>query len=258
MKIVAIIQARLGSTRLPNKVLKKIEGKTILEHVIDRVKAARRIDQVVVATTVNKEDLAIVKICENAGIGVFCGSEEDVLDRYYQAARLFGADQVVRITADCPMIDPKVIDAVIELHLKENADNTLNTLKETYPDGEDVEVVKFGALKKAWQEAKLLSEREHVTPYIKNNPGMFKIINLEYWENLSEKRWTLDNAEDYELISRIYKALYHNNALFGMEEILAFLKNCPELEKINQHIARNEGYAKSLKEDRVVSNTGKI
>lgn len=253
MNIVAIIQARTGSTRLPEKVLLDLEGKTVLEHVVERVSASKNIHDVVVATTINKEDLEIVKICSNLGISVYCGSEEDVLDRYYQVARLFKVDHIVRITSDCPMIDPKIIDDVINLHLQENADYTTNTLNETYPDGQDVEVITFDALKKAWKNADLASEREHVAPYIRFKPHIFKHSSLDYKQNLSQKRWTLDNREDYELINKIYKNLYHINNLFGMEEILAFLHENPDIEKINEHINRNEGYLKSLKEDKNVN-----
>jgi spore coat polysaccharide biosynthesis protein SpsF (cytidylyltransferase family) len=251
-KIIAIIQARTGATRLPNKVLFNLEGKTVLERVIDRVKQSKLIDDVVVATTVNKEDLAIVNICSKNKISVYCGSENDVLDRYYQAARLFGADHAVRITADCPLMDPKIIDKIIKLHLQKKADYTTNCLKVTYPDGEDVEVFTFKTLLKAWKRAHLSSEREHVTAYIRNRPKVFKLKNYEYSKNLSDKRWTLDEPSDYKFIKIIYKKLYSTNKLFGMEDVLKLLKKRPELEKINSNIIRNQGYLKSLKHDKVV------
>ncbi|NQT66900.1 MAG: glycosyltransferase family protein [Actinobacteria bacterium] len=251
MKILGIIQARMSSTRLPGKVLLDLEGKCVLEHVINRVNSAKMIDDVIVATTIKKEDLQILKICNSIGIKVFCGSEENVLDRYYQAAKLFNPEHIVRITSDCPMIDPKVIDKVINLHLKEKADYTTNVITETFPDGEDVEIFTFETLNKAWRNAKLLSEREHVTPYIKKHPKIFKIRNLENDKNLSNKRWTLDNPEDYEFIKVIYKNLYVKNHLFGVEEILDFLNRNPDVERINEHIKRNEGYLKSLKNDKV-------
>jgi len=253
MRFLGIIQARVGSTRLPRKVLKKVEGKTILEHVINRVKAAKNLDDIIVATTIKKEDLEIVKLCAQQGISVFCGSEDDVLDRYYQAARLFKAESIVRITSDCSLIDPKIIDNVIDLYLKENADYATNTMPETFPDGEDVEVFSFNALRIAWKNAKLASEREHVTPYIRNNPDIFKIVNLKCKPSLATKRWTLDEPEDFEFIKIIYKNLYPRNPLFGMKEILDFLKEHPEVERVNKGIIRNEGYLKSLKEDRVLS-----
>lgn len=251
MGIVAVIQARISSTRLPGKVLKKIEGKTVLEHVINRVQAARKIDNIVVATTVKKEDLEIMKLCANLGISVFCGSEDDVLDRYYQSARLFKAGHIVRITSDCPLIDPQVIDEVIGLYFQKKADYATNTIPETYPDGLDTEIFSFKTLQMAWNNAKLFSEREHVTPYIRKNPNIFKIVNLRSNVNFSSKRWTLDEPEDLEFIKIIYKNLYPKDSLFGMKKILIFLKKHPEVEKINRNIKRNEGYIKSLKEDKI-------
>lgn len=248
-RICAIIQARLGSTRLPNKVLLDLEGKNVLERVIERVKGSRLIEEVFVATTMLKEDLKIVKLCVTKGIRVYCGSENDVLDRYYQAARLMDVKQLVRITADCPLIDPKIIDEVIKLHLKNKDDYTSNIIKETFPDGEDIEIFTFKALSQAWQKSRLASEREHVTSYIRKHPEIFKLSNLEYPVNLSGKRWTLDEIKDYEFIRLIYKKLSRKKRIFGMSNILCLLEAHPEYEKINQKITRNAGYLKSLKED---------
>jgi len=252
MSIVAIIQARVGSTRLPGKVLKKIEGRTVLEHVINRVQAAKKIDDIVIATTVKKKDLEIVQLCAKLGISIFCGSEDDVLDRYYQTARLFKAEHIVRITSDCPLIDPMVIDEVIELYFQKKADYASNTMIKTFPDGLDTEVFSFKTLKIAWKNAKLSSEREHVTPYIWKNPNIFKIVNLKCEYNLNDKRWTIDEAEDFEFIKIIYKNLYLEDSLFGMRKILDFLKTHPEVEEINKGIVRNEGYLKSLKKDKII------
>lgn len=255
MNVIAIIQARIGSTRLPKKVLLDLEGKTALEHVARRAQASKYVDGVVIATTVNIQDLAIVLLSAKLNISVYCGSENDVLDRYYQSARLFKADHIVRITSDCPVIDPKIVDEVIKLHLKRKADLTANVLKETFPDGQDVEVFTFKALQKAWKNAKLVSQREHVTPYIKNNRKIFKLENLECKQNLYHKRWTLDNREDYLFLKQVYKNLYNKNSLFGMNEILKFLKDHPEIERINSHIQRNEGYQKSLREDKLIKES---
>ncbi len=253
MSIIAIVQARISSTRLPGKVLKKIEGKTVLEHVINRAKAAKNISDVVVATTVKKEDLEIVKLCANLGISIFCGSEDDVLDRYYQTARLFKAEHIVRITSDCPLIDPQVLGKVIELYFLKKADYASNTMPETFPDGLDTEVFSFKTLKRAWENAKLSSEREHVTPYIRKNPNIFRLANFKSNINLNNKRWTIDEPEDFGFIKIIYKNLYPKDSLFGMETILNYLRENPEIEKINKNIIRNEGYLKSLKEDKIIN-----
>ena len=248
--IVAIIQARTRSTRLPGKVLLELEGESVLSHVIRRVKASKLITNVLVATTIKKEDLAIVRVCSDMDTRVFCGSEEDVLDRYYQAARLLDAVHIVRITADCPLMDPAVIDDIVTLHLREKADYTSNTSEESYPDGLDVEIFRFAILKNAWENACLSSEREHVTPHIKKQPCIFKTVNLKCAADFSKKRWTLDNPEDYEFVKLVYEACYPKNPLFGMKEVLEFLEENPAVEEINRHIRRNEGYAKSLEAER--------
>lgn len=250
--ILAIIQARMGATRLPGKVLLDLNGKTVLERVIERVLSASLIDEVMVATTGEEQDRPIIALCHKNGVACYGGSESDVLDRFYQAAVRRGPDHVVRITADCPLIDPAIIDEVIKRHLAANADYTSNTLEETFPDGEDVEVFSFSALQEAWRDASLVSEREHVTPYIRKNGGQFKLVNVANGVDLSAKRWTLDRPEDYRFISGIYQRLGQLGPLFGMASILSLLKREPGLEMLNQGIQRNEGYARSLQEDRTV------
>lgn len=249
--IVCIIQARFSAKRLPGKVLFDLEGKTVLERVVERVRKSRFIHEIVVATTIKDKDLGIVRTCSMNGIRVYCGCEDDVLDRYFHAARLLEAEHIVRVTADCPLIDPALIDKVIRLHLKKDSDYTSNTLKETFPDGEDVEIFKFSALKQAWEKARLLSEREHVTVYIKKHPKSFKLVNLACDNDFSSKRWTLDEKADYKFIRLIYKKLYRKNRLFGMNKILRLLERHPKYERINSGIIRNEGYLKSLREDKV-------
>lgn len=258
MKGVAIIQARIGSTRLSDKVLLKLAGKTVLEHVIERALKARHVSDVIVATTVKKEDLAIVNLVSKKGHRVYCGSEEDVLDRYYQAARLFDVRHVVRITADCPVIDPAIIDKVVELYFKTRADYCTNTLAETFPDGEDVEIFSFKALKHAWEKARLLSEREHVTPYIRKHKETFKLVSCMNRVNLGDKRWTLDRKEDLTFLRILFKNLYKKSPFFGMREILDFLARFPHFEHINSMIVRNEGYLKSLKTDKKVRGEGEL
>ena len=252
--VLAIIQARICATRLPGKVLMPLAGKSVLEHVIMRIKRSEKVSGVIVATSTKEDDIKIVEFCEKLNVRTFRGSEEDVLDRFYQASRLLKPAHVVRITADCPMIDPKIINEIVLKHLKNGSDYTSNTIEPTYPDGEDVEVFKMSALEKAWKSAKLSSEREHVTPYVKNNPQIFKLLNITYKVNLSEKRWTLDEKIDYEFLKEIFDNLYSLNPFFSMEDILRFLEKNPRIECINSVITRNEGYQKSLKNDRVVKN----
>ena len=256
METLAIIQARVGSTRLPGKILLDLEGKTVIERVIERVAAAKLVDKVMAVTTILENDLPLVKLCAENAVTVFCGSENDVLDRFYQAAKLMAPKNIVRVTSDCPLIDPVIIDKTIELYKKSGADYVSNQLEEKLPDGEDVEVFRFTVLKRAWGEATKASEREHVTPYIRNNKKIFKISGLKVDVDYSRKRWTLDNAKDYEFIKKVYSRLYISSPLFGMEEILWLLKKEPDLDKINSHIIRNEGYAKSLREDKVIEVEG--
>lgn len=249
MKYLILIQARCGSSRLPGKVLLDLEGRTVLERVIERARRSKYADETIVVTTINMEDLKIVKVCADNGIRVFCGSEDDVLDRFYQVAKLLVPENIIRITADCPLMDPEMIDMVIEKHMKEGSDYTSNCIIESYPDGLDVEVFKFSALEKAWSDARLKSEREHVTPFIRNNPAVFNISSLKSEIDLSEKRWTLDNPEDYEFITKVYQGIFPKNSNFGMKDVLDFIKENQDIEGLNSNITRNEGYQKSLKED---------
>lgn len=244
-----LIQARTSSTRLPNKVLLKISGKTLLEHVVRRAQAAKSVYRVIVATTIDSADLRIVKWCADNYVSVFCGSREDVLDRYYQTAKLFEAVNVIRITSDCPLIDPQLIDAMIEFHKQKKTDYAANILEESFPDGEDIEIITFATLEKAWKTAKLPSEREHVTPYIRNHPKLFSLANYRSQKNWSKLRWTVDEPKDLLFVKAIYKHLYKQKKLFGMNDIIELLKRKPKLLNINSSIARNQGYLKSLRED---------
>jgi spore coat polysaccharide biosynthesis protein SpsF (cytidylyltransferase family) len=252
MKASAIIQARFGASRLPGKVLLEILGKTILEYVIERVKKAKYIENVIVATSVNKEDLKIADLADRLKVKVYRGSEEDVLDRFYQAAKVYKIEHIVRITADCPLIDPDIIDRAVNLYFESGSDYCSNTLDETFPDGEDVEVFSVSALNRAWKEAYLLSEREHVTPYIKKHSEKFKLVSFRNEENLSDKRWTLDEERDFKFIKTVLEALYPVNPDFHMGEILDIVKRNPRLEDINRSIIRNEGYLKSLARDKLI------
>jgi len=249
-KVVGIIQARMGSTRFPNKVLMEIAGRPMLWHVVNRVRQAKLLGEVIVATSWESSDDVIATFCEQEGILYFRGSEEDVLDRYYQAAKWIGADVIARITADCPLIDSQIIDRVIEHYLNGDFDYASNTHPPTYPDGIDVEVFSFNALEKDWEEARWLSEREHVTPYIWKNPDKFKLSNVENDEDLSSLRWSVDEPQDLEFMRAVYNRL--DTESFGMADLLNLLKKCPELMDINAGIERNEGYQKSLREDKLI------
>ena len=247
-KASVIVQARMGASRLPDKVLMPLAGKPVLEHVIRRCQHAASVDRVIVATTVSDRDLAIVRFVSGLGVGVFCGSEADVLDRYYQTARLFNLEHVVRITADCPAIDPRIIDQVIAKYFSGKFDYVTNAMSETYPDGQDVEVFSLSGLKKAWQEATLSSDREHVTPYMRRLE-VFNKYNVSCDSDLSQHRWTLDEPNDYQKLSAVFDALYHQDPFFHLQDILRFFEAHPDIDRINNAIRRNEGYQKSLLKD---------
>ncbi|PIU55548.1 MAG: acylneuraminate cytidylyltransferase [Deltaproteobacteria bacterium CG07_land_8_20_14_0_80_38_7] len=209
-KIGAIIQARMTSTRLPGKVLMDIEGKPMLWHVVNRLKFSEKLDDIILAIPNTKKNNILEKFAKDNKVKYFRGSEEDVLSRYYKTAKKFKCDLIVRITSDCPLIDPQIVDLVIEKHLKLNADYTSNTLKRTFPRGLGVEVFNFKVLKKAQKEAKEDYQREHVTPYIYKNPEIFKIQNIKAERRLRylEIRLTVDTKKDLRLIREIYKRLY--------------------------------------------------
>ena len=237
-KIVAIIQARLTSSRFPKKILQKIENETLIELLIRRLKKSKYLDKIVLAIPNNEKNrLLRNKISKN--IKIFSGSENDVLDRYFKAAKRFKAKTIVRICGDCPLIDPKVVDQVVNFYEKNNFDYVSNTIKPTYPDGLDVEVFNFETLKTAWMKAKSNADREHVTKFIINNKE-FKKKNISYKENLSKLRLTVDEKIDLEQIKQIYYKLKKIKN-FGVEEINKLYKKNSKIFKINSKIKRNEG-----------------
>jgi spore coat polysaccharide biosynthesis protein SpsF (cytidylyltransferase family) len=250
--VLSIIQARMGSTRLPGKVLAPIGEKPMLWHVIHRVKAVKGIDRIVVATSDKAFDNPIEQFCMKHHINCFRGSETDVLDRFYKTAAHYLAQVIVRITADCPLIDPGVAHRVISAHTEGTWDYTSNTILRSYPDGLDVEVFTFDALKKAWHEATLLSEREHVTPYIWKNRTLFKVHQITQKEDQSHMRWTVDEPEDLEFVRRLYHAFHGMEEPFQMEDIINLIRRHPELSEINEGFICNEGYLRSLEEDKIV------
>ncbi|WP_448699655.1 cytidylyltransferase domain-containing protein [Mucilaginibacter sp. AW1-3] len=250
IKILLITQARIGSTRLPGKVLLKINGDELLKIQLERLKKCKLPTNIVVATTVNNEDDAIESLCKDWGFKTSRGSVDDVLDRFYQTAVKENPQWVVRLTSDCPLIDPNLVDAVIALALINDVDYASNVLEEHFPDGQDVEVFKFTALEKAWKEAGLKSEREHVTPYIRNNStfkngSLFTSVNFPCRQNYSDIRMTVDEPRDLELITRVINDLGTDRSWITYTEHI--IKD--KLDHINGNIIRNEGMLKSLKND---------
>jgi spore coat polysaccharide biosynthesis protein SpsF len=237
MKVVAIIQARMGSSRLPRKVLIDLGGTNVLDRVLNRLGRSRLIQELLVATTVEPADDAIVECCERTGRQVFRGSEQDVLDRYYRAAKFIDADVVVRITSDCPVIDPEVADTTIRAFLDRRADYASNIRVRTYPRGLDTEVMTVQALERAWRESTKPYQREHVTPYIYENPGKFKLHGIENDADCSQHRWTLDTPEDLQLLQAIYMRLGGRDD-FSWREVLELVEGDPRLADINRHIAQ--------------------
>lgn len=248
----AIIQARMASTRLPGKVLADVQGRPLLRHMLDRVARAKSLDGVLVATTDQPADDPIAAQCGAWGAPVFRGSEHDVLDRYYQAARLAKADAVVRLTSDCPLIDPAVIDEVVSAFQNGGYDYVANTAPpegSTYPDGMDVEVFSFGALERAWREARKPSEREHVTFHFWKNPSLYRTRRVDLPRNLSKVRLTVDYPEDLEVVRAVLEALRPQDPAFGLDSIVAWLAAHPEVAARNANVGSNQGWKPALDAD---------
>lgn len=246
MKIVAIVQARMSSTRFPGKVLKTICGKSVLAHVVERVRDCSLLDQIVVATTIGDEDDVIVEEANRLKTEIYRGSRENVLSRYYYAAKQFQADVVVRITSDCPLFDSQVLTEMIGTFLKKNSglesvDYLSNTLERSYPRGLDCEVFYFSTLEKAFLEANKEYEKEHVTPYIYQHPELFRVQQLvnghaEY----ADYRWTLDTAEDFRFVEAIYLALWQKKHNFRSLDIYRLIEKNPFLLEVNSHIRQKK------------------
>jgi len=239
MKVIAILQARMSSTRLTGKVLRNASGRTMLDRMVERVRKAATVDKVVVATTSDPSDDAIVKACHKYGVDVFRGSQQDVLDRYYQAARLYRAEVIVRLTGDCPLIDPLLIDEVVTALIANKADFACNRLPppftRTYPIGLDVEACTFTALETAWQHATQKHEREHVLPYLYAEPGRFNVLQLDYPQDLGHLRWTLDTPEDLLLLRRIYRH-FHGRNDFSWLDVLQLQREQPAMFEVNARV----------------------
>lgn len=247
---ILITQARTGSTRFPNKILNEIQGKSLLEIHLKRLKNCKNISEIIVATTTKEEDKIIYDKALSWGYSSYRGAEKDVLDRFYQSIKYKNYDWIVRVTSDCPLIDPVLVDEVITYVQKRNFDYGSNAMIQDFPDGQDVEVFKFTSLEMAWKNAELPSEREHVTPYIINNSNgkgsdLFTAINYPCIQDFSKIRMTVDEVEDFKLIKVLINKLGIDKS--WMDYTNYIIDN--DLEKINNKLIRNEGYLKSLKND---------
>lgn len=252
MRIICIIQARMDSSRLPGKVLEDIAGRPMLAHVVARAAAIEGVEDVVVATTTAPEDSAILDLANSLGVGAFAGSTDDVLDRYYQAARKFKAAAVVRITADCPLLDPVESARVVARFARGDLDYATNLVPPTFPDGQDTEVVSFEVLEKIWNVATLPSDREHVITYIRTNPQLFKVHNVTSEQDLSDLRLTVDEPDDLVFVRKIFSALGPevSGKFISMHEVIGFLRDNPEIAALHPDHDRNEGWATSIAADR--------
>lgn len=250
MKIVAITQARVGSTRLPGKVLKKVKGKTLLQIHIERILKSRKLNALLVATTYEPGASEIIKTATELHVRCYQGSTDDVLDRFYQAAQLEKPDWIVRVTSDCPLIDPQLIDAVIEETIHSGADYGTNTFQENFPDGQDVEVFSYRALELTWQKARLTSDREHVTPFIRKNTdigggNMFKAYDFKDGAAYAGIRMTVDEERDLQVATLLIENLGTEKSWMDYAKYISD----HNLASINSTITRNEGYLKSIKKD---------
>ncbi|MBT8379807.1 MAG: glycosyltransferase family protein [Ignavibacteria bacterium] len=253
MKILTVIQARMGSKRLPGKVLLPLSGKPLLLRMYERVEAAKNAGEIVMAVTKEKIDDEIVKLCEKNNLNYFRGHTNDLLDRHYEAAIKFNADVVVKIPSDCPLIEPAIIDKVLISYIenRNKFDFVSNLHPATYPDGNDVEVISFDVLEEAWHKAEKSLEREHTTPYIWENPDKFRIGNVT-WETGFDysmtHRFTIDYKEDYDFVKTVFDQLYQIKSMFTLNDILKLLEERPEIKKINEKYAGVNWYRNHLKE----------
>jgi len=246
----AILQARMSSSRLPRKVLHPILGRPMLARQIERIQRAKCIDQLIVATSIGSDDDPIASLAADLDVACYRGSLDDVLDRYYQAAKGASADHVIRLTGDCPLADPNLIDQVFQFYLENEFDYASNARVPAFPDGLDVEAFSFTVLEQAWREAVVPSHREHVTFFIIEHPNRFSLGDFGSALDLSYLRWTVDNPEDCELVRRIYETLYPENPEFTTADILALLEREPALKTLNSKYVRNAGWEPAFKKDR--------
>ncbi|WP_248907780.1 glycosyltransferase family protein [Flavobacterium sp. K5-23] len=242
IKVAAIIQARRGSTRLPDKVFLELAGKPLLEHVVLRLKVSSLLDEIIIATTVSANDDFVELWANNNNIKFFRGSEENVLERYYQAAKEYNVDIIVRITADDPFKDVRLIDEAVNLLIENNLDFVCNNSPVSFPEGLDVEVMTFEALEKSYKNAVSDFDKEHVTQYIHKNKNNFNVCNIQNDKDLSSYRWTLDTFEDYEFAKKIYSELYKEGEVFLREEMFNILEEIPSIMELNNKVKRSDLY----------------
>lgn len=256
-KIVTVIQARSGSTRLPGKVMMDILGRPLLLRMVERVQRAALAGTIVIATTTESSDDVIEKLCEQEGLNCYRGNRDDLLDRHYQTGLLYHADAVVKIPSDCPLIDPKVIDRVLQYYLDHDYDFVSNLHPATYPDGNDVEVMSMKTITTAWQNATLKMEREHTTPYIWERPELFRIATLTWETGLDysmSHRWTIDYPEDFDFIKRVYEELYPSDPAFTLQNILDLTDRNPDIFALNSKYAGVNWYRNHLDELKTISS----
>lgn len=245
----------MTSSRLPGKVLKKILGRPMLSLQLERLRRARKLHGVILATSSDPSDDSLEAWSKTEGVPCVRGSLTDVLDRFMTVATLRPADYYVRITGDCPLLEPQLIDAMIDCCIENGHDFVTNTINPTYPDGLDTWVFTSDALRRAWQGARLKSEREHVTLYMINRPDLFESYSYESQRNLSGHRWTVDQPEDFSFVTAVYESLYPRNPCFGLTEILKLLNDRVDIFEINQGINRDEGLQRSLDKDSLVEDS---
>jgi spore coat polysaccharide biosynthesis protein SpsF len=242
MAVVMVIQARMSSSRLPGKVLKCVIGRPLLAYQLERLQRVKNVDKIIIATTRNRPDDPIVDFCKKHDLDCYRGDEEDVLSRYYEVAKFHSAQAIVRITADCPLIDPDVVEEVVAYYLSEHPkyDYVSNILNRSYPRGMDTEIFSVEALEKAFHEASSKFEREHVTPYMYQEKDRFCVADVLAVENNSHYRWTVDTQADFQFVREIIETLYPSCKTFSMNDVLELLKKRPELSEINAHVPQKE------------------
>ena len=231
--IVALLQARMSSSRLPGKVLAPVLGRPMIARHLERLARARRLDRLIVVTSTDAGDDPLATLSAELGVDCFRGSLDDVLDRVHAALAGLAADHCVRLTADCPLADPALIDALVDFHLAGGYEYSSNCERRTYPDGLDAEIVRVDVLERAWRDARERPDREHVTTYIRRRPDVFRIGGMENDEDLSALRWTVDDPDDLEFVRRVYAELHPPNPEFGWRDVLALVRSRPEIAAIN-------------------------